>query len=429
VDVLVKVKERSQQSIGFTGGVSGYSGGFIGVNYQTNNFRGRGERIDVQLLTGTRSSNYLFSFTQPYFLDTRATLGLSVFNQRFRFDTYTAFFGLIGPDQNVPLYTRKTTGFTASGSYPLGRWTRGGMRYSLQRIKIDDVAEIFEDFALNQLIGFTPGGSVEEARKGILRSEVTPSYVYNSKNSFFTATRGSQFSVEVPIAGGLLGGTFNLIRPYVEFQNFQPDRFLSGGRNTFAFRARFNHIIPYGKLSTGEPMSPPFFERLFSGGEFSLRGFDIRSVSPWAFTRSARKDNAGNPLIDPTTGLPFISEQLIPVGGDTTALFTGEYRIPLVGPLQLNAFADFGTSIVLREENLVVFGPDTFIELLGNTNKVWRLSTGGEIQFLLPVINQPFRLIFAYNPLRLDTDVVFRGIRFPLREPTTNVRFTVGYNF
>lgn len=429
VDVVVKVKERSQQSIGLTGGVSGISGSFFGINYSSNNFRGLGQRIDVQILTGTRTANFLFSFTEPYFMDTPLSLGLSVFNQRFRFDTFTAFFGLISPDQNIPLFTRHSTGFTVSGSYPVGRWSRGGLRYSLQTIKITDIANVFEDFALNQLIGFTPGGSVDDARRGIIRSEITPSFVYNTKNAFFGATSGSEFTVELPISGGPLGGTFNIIRPYVEYQKFMPDRWLSGGRNTFAFRAQFQHIFPFGKLASGDPMAIPFFERIFSGGEFTLRGFDIRSVSPFAFTRTPRVDDSGNPLIDPSTGLPAISEQIIPVGGDTSVILTAEYRVPIVGPLQVTGFVDFGTSTVLDKGNLRLFGPNTFIDLLENTNNVYRASTGAEIQFLLPMINQPFRLIFAYNPLVLDTTVTLGGITFPFREPKSNVKFTVGYTF
>lgn len=429
VDILLRVKERSQQSIGLTGGVSGISGSFFGINYQSNNFRGMGERIDVQLLTGTRTANYMFSYTMPYFMDTRTSVSLSVFNQRFRFDTFTAFFGLISPDQNIALFTRKTTGFTVGASHPAGRWKRVGLRYSLQNISISDVAELFEDFAFNQLIGFTPGGSIEDARRGIIRSEVTPSFMYNSKNAFFSATQGQQFTAEVPVAGGPLGGSFNIVRPFVEYQYFTPDHFLSGGRNTLAFRTEFQHILSFGRTPAGEPMSPPFFERIFQGGEFNLRGFDIRSVSPFAFTRTPRLDGSGNPLIDPGSGLPLISEQMIPVGGDTSLLANVEYRIPIVGPLQLNAFFDVGTNAVFRKSNLRLFGPDTFIDLLENTNNVLRASTGTEVQFLLPVINQPFRLIFAYNPIRLDSDVVLNGVRFPLREPRTNTKFTVGYNF
>ncbi|MFZ0428450.1 MAG: outer membrane protein assembly factor BamA [Acidobacteriota bacterium] len=429
VDVLVKVKERSQQSIGVTGGVSGISGGFFGVNYSTNNFRGRGDRIDVQLLAGTRSSNYTFSYTQPYFLDTRLAMGFSVFNQRYRIDTYSLFYGLVSPENNLTLYSQTSTGATVTGTYPLARWLRAGLSYSLQNIKIGDVSSVYGDLASNQLIYFAPGGDLASADNGLLRSEVTPSLVYNSKNAFFTATEGSQLSIEVPVAGGFFGGDFNLIRPFVEYQFFRPDRFLSHGRNSFAFRARFTHIIPFGTTGNGQPMAPPFFERLFTGGEFSLRGFDIRSVSPWAFTRSPGLDGAGNPILDPRTGMPLITEQLIPVGGDTAALFTGEYRMPLIGPLQASAFADVGTSTILRKGNLNLFGANTAIQLLDRTNDVWRMSTGIELLFNLPVINQPFRLIFAYNPLRLNTNVVYNGIPLPLREPTTNVKFTVGYNF
>lgn len=429
VDVLVKVKERGQQSIGLTGGVSGISGSFVGINYQSNNFRGMGQQIDVQLLTGTRTSNYMFSFTEPYFMDTQLTLGLSVFSQRFRFDTFTAFFGLISPSENIPLFTRISTGATLSGTYPLWRWTRFGLSYSLQTIKIDDIDNLFKDFALNQLIGFTPGGDPEEARRGIIRSQVTPSFVYNTKDAFFGARRGTNLVVQVPVSGGPLGGRFNVIQPFVEYQKFMPDRFLSGGRHTLAFRAQYMYVFPFGKLSSGEPMSVPFFERIFSGGEFNLRGFDIRSVSPWAITRTPKLDDKFNPVVDPATGLPAISDSLIPVGGDASLILTGEYRVPIAGPLQLTGFVDFGTTSVVKKNNLRLFGPKTFIQLLENTNNIWRASAGVEIQFLLPVINQPFRLIFAYNPLIMDTEVVLGGVRFPLQEPRRNVKFTVGYTF
>ena len=47
VDILLKVKEKGKNSIGLTGGVSGLSGGFIGVNYTTNNLFGKGESLDA----------------------------------------------------------------------------------------------------------------------------------------------------------------------------------------------------------------------------------------------------------------------------------------------------------------------------------------------------------------------------------------------
>ncbi|MDA2933907.1 outer membrane protein assembly factor BamA, partial [Acidobacteria bacterium AH-259-D05] len=428
VDIVVTVKEKSQQSIGLSGGVSGISGSFFGINYQSNNFRGLGQRIDIQITTGTRTSNFMFTFTEPYFLDSKMSLGISVFNQRFRFDTFTAFFGLVSESDNIELFSRSTTGFTLSSSYPIWRWAKVGFSYSLQTIKISDVDDSFRDFALNQLVGFTPGGSPEQAQSGIIRSEITPSFVYNTKNQFFNATGGNQFTVQVPIAGGPLGGTFNIIRPFVEYQHFILDRFLSGGRYTVAFRAQVNHILPYGNLPSGDPMAIPFFERIFLGDELTIRGFETRSVSPWALTRSPQLDSQGNAVIDPATGLPSISESFIPVGGDTSVILTTEYRMPLVGPLQLVGFLDFGTSTVLRKNNLRIFGPTTQVDLEERTNNVWRASTGAEVQFLMPGINVPFRLIFAYNPLILDSDIVVNGIRFPLKEDKKRFFFSVGYS-
>ena len=429
VDIVVKVKERSQQSIGLTGGVSGIYGGFFGINYSTNNFRGLGQRIDVSVTTGSRYSNYMFGFTEPYFLDSKWSMGLRVFNQRYRFDTFTAFFGLISPSDNVQLYSQVTSGFTLFTSHPVGRWTRLGLEYSLQNIRIDDVAPLFSDFATNQLVGFTPGGNPEDALRGIIRSEVTPRLTFNTKNQFYAATAGSRLTIETPISGGPLGGSFNVIKPYVEYQKFFADRWLSRGRATVALRAQFMHMIPFGKLPAGGPMSVPFFERIFMGSEFDLRGFELRSVTPWALTRTPTLDNRGNPLIDPATGLPAISEQIIPVGGDTRLLLTAEYRVPIVGPFQVTAFADLGTSTVLRKSNLTLFGPNTFIDLLDNTNNILRASTGAEVQFIMPMINQPFRLIFSYNPMILDTNVVLSGVRFPLTENKKNMRFSVGYTF
>ena len=65
VDVNVTVKERGQQSIGLTGGISGYQGSFVGLNYSTNNFLGYGDKIAVDAIIGTKQLNLSFSLTKP----------------------------------------------------------------------------------------------------------------------------------------------------------------------------------------------------------------------------------------------------------------------------------------------------------------------------------------------------------------------------
>ena len=66
VDLLLKVREKGKNSIGLNGGVSGLSGAFLGLNYQTNNFLGLGETLSLQGNLGNIGRQFLFGFSQPY---------------------------------------------------------------------------------------------------------------------------------------------------------------------------------------------------------------------------------------------------------------------------------------------------------------------------------------------------------------------------
>src|SRR5204863_2453107 len=88
-------------------------------------------------------------------------------------------------------------------------------------------------------------------------------------------------------------------------------------------RGAFEFINPYGTVTdpvTGIQRAPalPIFEKLFLGGEYSIRGFDIRSVGPR----------------DLATGLV--------IGGNKSILLNAEYLISIAGPVRLVLFADAG---------------------------------------------------------------------------------------
>ena len=425
VDVNIKVKEKSQQSIGLTGGVSGISGSFLGVNYTTNNFMGRGETLELSLMGGTRTTSYIVSFTEPYLLDTHWSMGISLFNTRYRYDSYS-LFGLTTFTSGTPteLFTQRTTGATLTLNRRLGYtfWSLGGS-FSYQKIGIGNIASGFEPYALGQIVGFAPKGNPKAALNGIIRSEFTPMLSYNSTNSFFNPTRGSSLSLSVATSGGILGGDFNMLKPAIEYRHFFPDKWISRGRNTVGFRFLGEYIQAYGSNT-----SVPFFDRFFIGGETTIRGFDIRSISPLAISSTAQYDSNGRPLIDLNSGLPLISRSFTSIGGDTMAIFNAEYRIPIAGPLSVSAFYDVGLSRVTNRDTIKNFGTST-IEMIGSTNNVIRGSTGVEIQFLLPVVSAPFRLIFAYNPQTYHGTVHLGTIPYPLREPTHDIKFTIGRSF
>jgi len=170
-------------------------------------------------------------------------------------------------------------------------------------------------------------------------------------------------------------------------------------------------------------------------------------------------------------------------GGDLSLIGNLEYRITIAGPVSVAPFMDVGVEPILRNSelkissaeqqllNTTVFGcPKLDIALnctggsqttfsqyltpLGSTNWVPRMSTGIEFQVFLPVINAPFRVYWAYNPLRLDTttnsplpitrsmfppgaagDYTFQiaknayAPQYLLREPRKTFRFTVATTF
>ena len=108
-------------------------------------------------------------------------------------------------------------------------------------------------------------------------------------------------------------------------------------------------------------------------------------------------DGNGDPIIDISSGLASITRSVNSIGGDTSVIFNGEYRIPIAGPLMLAPFFDVGLSMAADKSVLNTFGTTTTNTLIDSTNRVIRGSTGVEMSFMLPMVNAPFRLIFAYQ--------------------------------
>src|SRR5207248_2200936 len=183
----------------------------------------------------------------------------------------------------------------------------------------------------------------------------------------------------------------------------------------------------------------------YLGGDTDLRGFDLRTLTPFVFIPTKvdvpllNPDNTPVPR-DPTNPrqgqltVPIPVQSIIYAGGDTSLVSNVEYRIPIVGPVTLAAFGDFGMNFISRQSQLrltdtnvsdlnntvfgcpllnadlscagtthVTFSPT--LKPIAGTNYIPRMSTGLELQVVLPIINAPFRLYYAYNPLILNTFV------------------------
>jgi len=179
---------------------------------------------------------------------------------------------------------------------------------------------------------------------------------------------------------------------------------------------------------------PSPFSRFYTGGEDTIRGFNIRSISPLAFV--PQQSTIQVPFLDPTqldaggnpsvrlANVNVLSQTVTFPGGDAQLVGNFEYRIPLVtSVLSLAPFFDLGLSTVLRPSQLrlnpegveelrqafpnAVLGDN--LDLVPGTNSRLRTSAGLEMVIFLPIIQAPFRIYWAYNLNRLSENLSLPG--------------------
>jgi hypothetical protein len=89
--------------------------------------------------------------------------------------------------------------------------------------------------------------------------------------------------------------------------------------------------------------------------------------------------------------------------------------------------SDFLRRRIVQQRLLI--GATTGNELVSAANRVVRSSTGLEVSFMLPMVNAPFRLIFAFNPQVFANTVMIGTIPFYIKEPRRDIKFTIGRSF
>jgi outer membrane protein insertion porin family len=560
VDVNLKVVERGRQQISFNGGVSGVGGSFFGLEYSTNNLLGRGETLSFNLAYGNRQRSFQFSFTEPYFRDRPITVGFSVFAFTQKFfgegtslsqnqDIQLAPFTPLGfegvSDQN--LFTRNSYGASIFASAPLSefyrkrrftQFSRVGLSYSFSTTSVED-PEVND---LNDQTSFIP---VIYTQPNIITSRVTPTFVYDTRAFTRDAndpTSGKQITASLAFAG--LGGDVRTYQPSISYTHFIPVRKKGTDRvEVFGFRIVAGHV---GSFATSQKVRDsnslsfvngvPIFERYFLGDEFTIRGYNVRSISPISpvdvFVTSRNVSLSTSPIDPraPVEGLPasFVtaltqvgtftgsggsnpaklgSTTFTSIGGDTQILGNFEYRIPLFGPASMAAFVDVGTvfnmrkggiqtintnfladqpflspfslsllallnnpqlqgsplgGLVIRDTRLVTreefaqaleVGPvdpttglpfgmqQIFFRGEAQTNTLvsvnqsqfakftdFRSSVGLELRVQVPIVNVPFRLIYAYNPNARNG--FYESVpNFFFSEKKSVFRFSVGRTF
>jgi len=382
VDVKLKLEEQNRNQLTFGAGVSEFEGFFGQLSFQTANFLGRGESLTVSMSAGSRAQNYSLAFQEPFLFDRNITGGFNVFRSDVRY---------------IGQFTQRSSGAVATFGFPLSGFSRMFTNYSYERVRVQEINELYQAPDVLARNPFLRDSLLIGAGGERVISKVVPSYVYNTVDQPIFPTSGKRFTTSIDLAG--IGGNTNFYKPVVEGVWF----IKHGARLTLGMRGQLEYIHPFSDASK----ELPIFEKLFLGGEYSIRGFDIRTVGPQ----------------DPATGLVL--------GGNKSLLFNVEEQITIAGPVRLIAFYDAGQV----QPGPTLQGPPAFVPDGGSLATVlkpgasfnlkdFKTSTGLEVRFFMPVLNVPFRLIFAYNPQRQG---VLDNTLFP--QKAFQFRFAVGSTF
>ena len=335
VNLTVNLQEANLNQLTFGAGASQFDGFFLQLAFQTSNFMGRGESLTVSVQNGERIKNYNLGFTEPFLFGRPITGGIDLFRRDIRY---------------INQFTQSSIGGSTSLGFRVGQWSQLFTTYSYEETLVKELNPLYLDPSFLRFNPFLQDVLLLGQDGARRISKITPTFRYNTVDHPIFPTTGKRYTLAFQYAG--LGGNTQFYKPTLESIWY----LRHASRLTLGLRASAEYISPIGSSEV-----LPLFELLSMGGEFSLRGFDIRSVGP----------------SDPNTGLI--------IGGNKSLLFNIEYMITIANPVRVLFFYDTGQVANFGQR----FASDLF-----------RTSTGAELRFFMPVLNVPFRLIYAWNPQR-----------------------------
>lgn len=297
LNVNVDVKEKPTGTFSIGGGYSSLDG-FIGQgSIQQANFLGMGLKANISASIGGKSNTYAVGLSDPYFMDTKWTLGGDIYRS----------------ERDYTDYSRRLIGADIKGGYPINDFIGTFMMYKFE------IKDIFKPSATYQTLhdadvsGTYPLGTTTT-------SSVFSSITHNSTDYRMDPSTGMINSLSAEYAG--LGGNNKFARFITDHTYFHP---------------LYKKLIASTKLTlgyigeVGQPI--PIDEKFYLGGIYSLRGYKSRTVSPT--TNLLTKDINGNQ-----------TNETIYLGGTKEIIGNVELTFPLLSEVGLKGvlFFDYGNS-------------------------------------------------------------------------------------
>jgi outer membrane protein insertion porin family len=259
-------------------------------------FTGGGQKIKLRVQLGTQRQDYELSFTEPWFLGRKLSLGVDLFRHQLNFES---------PND---IYDETRTGGRVSLTRALGSdFLIGSVSYTVEQVGI----------SLNGgWHGYrnTSGG---QSQPPSTQSPNVPNAILDQRGFNFFQRFGSSLaydtrnSTQLPNHGQRTEATTEVSMGSSDFYKLE-------AKSAWYFPGLLKgHVLELGGRSGVaegfEGGDVPFYDRYYLGGLYSLRGYKFRNVAP-------RQSHGVNPNV-------LVNE---PIGGDTYWFGSAEYSVPII---------------------------------------------------------------------------------------------------
>ncbi len=247
-------------------------------------FQGDGQKFRLRLQLGSRSSEAILSFEEPWLFEQQLALGFSIFRT--------------SSEYNSSLYDEVRTGAEVYLRKRLFELVEGRLSYGYEIVDINDVET---------------GYTVIYPEDSTTLSKVGFQLLRDTRDKLINTSRGNRVELVSEVTSSSLGGEEDYYRLEAKGSQFFP---------TFETQNQVLAIIGrVGVLDAfGDTAQVPFYDRFYLGGPYTLRGFDYREVGPKVSVAGDR----------------------VPVGGNTYGFLSLEYTMDIIEPLRFAVFYDAG---------------------------------------------------------------------------------------
>ncbi len=321
----IDVVEKSTGAFSFGAGYGNADKLYGTISISERNLFGRGQKLELKGTMGSKTQNIDLTFTEPYVWDIPLSGTLTFYNWKYDFEEYD----------------KDSFGFGLSFSYPIFNYTRARLGY------VYDIADISN-------ISSDAPGSIKELNGKNTKSSIKSSLRYDSRDSTFVPSEGSNHGFSFEFAG--LGGDIGFMK-YI-------------GETTYYLPLFWGLVLaPHaeaGYVNKTRTKKLPDYEKFYLGGIGSLRGFKRDDLAP--------RDNDNNSI-----------------GGDKYVQFNLDLTFPLLKDQGVFGGLFFDTGRVYGDNESIELDPGDL-----------RQSAGLGIRWLSPM--GPVRLEYGFILDQKETD-------------------------